>query len=619
MIDLTDYDICVDTISGMGYPPVRHNTRNMALQPGALMDNIKVRPRVITLRSVIHETDGRVAVHSDRKDLIDLIKSDAVASLQPFILRYNAMTTDDDPYADAVECYAYYDTGLEGRWQDKFREEFGLRMIAYDPFFYRMGESSQMLDAVDTFANSNYIMGRLNGQWDDIGNGTDDLVRNILLAPDGTLYVAGNFHNAGGAAAWHIAQYDPETNTWSQLGAGLNSEVWALALGPDGDLYAGGFFTDLQGGGLANANYIARWDGTAWNAMAAGFDSVCDDIAIGPDGTVYAVGGFTNGGALDYIAYWTGAAWAPLSADDLSGATNTIAIGLDGYIYVGGDFHDAGGVTCYHVAFWDGTAWNAMGPGLDDGLPYEITVGIDNKIYVGGNFVTTYDSSVTLNYIGVWNGESWAPLGVGMNGDVRSISIGPDGLMHVGGNFTEAGGIATPDKLARWNGSTWSHWDIDLPGAPRIWKVLVGAYNPVIPSLYDLYVGFTTSGTASAAGLATVSNNGSATSYPRIVISRTIGTTATLEFIRNETTGRILLIERDILDGETLTIDLTPGVKTATSNFSGNIIGSILPNTDFATFSLIPGDNVITCYVSVTGAPTIVAYMVWRNTHWSTD
>ena len=48
-------------------------------------------------------------------------------------------------------------------------------------------------------------------------------------------------------------------------GNGLNNTVYALAVAANGDVLVGGEFTDA--GGNANADRVARWDGTAWQAL----------------------------------------------------------------------------------------------------------------------------------------------------------------------------------------------------------------------------------------------------------------------------------------------------------------------------------------------------------------
>src|SRR3954468_12276281 len=57
----------------------------------------------------------------------------------------------------------------------------------------------------------------------------------------------------------------------------------------------------------------------------------------------------------------------------------------------------------------------------------------------------------------------WDHLGHGatattssLNGPVSALNTDNSGALYVGGNFTDAGGIAAADYVAKWNGTTWS-------------------------------------------------------------------------------------------------------------------------------------------------------------------
>ncbi|MGH2544285.1 MAG: delta-60 repeat domain-containing protein [Ardenticatenaceae bacterium] len=83
-----------------------------------------------------------------------------------------------------------------------------------------------------------------DGQWDDqfTVQGMDNWVQAIAAAPDGTLYVGGDFSSAGGGVANRIARWVGAS--WRSLGDGVTgdypSKIDALALASDGTLYVGG-------------------------------------------------------------------------------------------------------------------------------------------------------------------------------------------------------------------------------------------------------------------------------------------------------------------------------------------------------------------------------------------
>jgi len=55
----------------------------------------------------------------------------------------------------------------------------------------------------------------------------------------------------------------------------------------------------------------------------------------------------------------------------------------------------------------------------------------------------------------MWNGSAWSELAGGVTGSVvNSLAVRPDGMLVVGGNFTHAGGIPSPNA-AVWTGQNW--------------------------------------------------------------------------------------------------------------------------------------------------------------------
>ena len=81
-----------------------------------------------------------------------------------------------------------------------------------------------------------------------------------------------------------------------------------------------------------------------------------------------------------------------------------------------------------------------------------------------------------------WGGSAYESLITGLNGGVTCMAEGPDGKIYVGGNFTDAGGVTTADKLARWNPVT------------EEWESVVAAINNTVSTLSfnaegDLYIG----------------------------------------------------------------------------------------------------------------------------------
>jgi hypothetical protein len=368
------------------------------------------------------------------------------------------------------------------------------------------------------------------GSWSALGsNGAGDGALNERLAAlavsGADLYVGGNFTDAAGiAAADYVAKWDG--SNWSALGnngagvGALDGPVWALAVSGT-NTYVGGNFTDAAG--IATADFIAKWDGSNWSALgsngaAGALNGDVYALAVsGPD--LYVGGEFTDAADIleaDRVARWDGSRWSALGNKGRGiGVLDwgmVIALAVSGTdLYVGGSFFDAAGIaTADNIAMWDGSNWSALGSnGAGDGAlnnPVHALAVSGTDLYVGGGF-NNAAGIPTADGVARWNGSNWSALGSNGAGDgalngnyvyaalVFALAVSGSDL-YVGGVFTDAAGIATVDRIARWDGSNWSALGSNGAGD--------GALNDMVFALAiscsDLYVGgwFT-----NAAGIAT--------------------------------------------------------------------------------------------------------------------
>ena len=89
-------------------------------------------------------------------------------------------------------------------------------------------------------------------------------------------------------------------------------------------------------------------------------------------------------------------------------------------------------------------------PGVE-GKVTAVAVGENGDLYVGGDF--TNAGGMAAQQIARWDGRSWHALGDGINGEVMALAV--DGTdLYVGGNFEVAGGV-TANSIARWDGANW--------------------------------------------------------------------------------------------------------------------------------------------------------------------
>lgn len=618
-----EYGFFIQKIVGAGSAPKTLGVDSYALLPGGELNSVKVNTRDWTIVGTFY-AESEQKLHENIQALDTELQNSSYVGSQPYLIRFNGAKVQK-------EIASHYRGGLEGdlpayyeecRRQDgdkwikvlEWTTDASIQMQSPNPYWYEVGESAELLDTNDS-ATFDIVAARLRstGQWDELGPpdaaGTYTDVR-AIVEDDTYIYIGGDFENFNNIAnADYVARYNKQTGVWSALDTGVDDVVYALAIGPDGTLYAGGYFLNAGGGG---ANYIASWDGAAWGTLGVGMNNPVHALIFGLDGTLYACGQFTTagGGAALRIASWDGAAWAALGAG-LDGNAYALAVAPDGTLYVGGFFLNAGGAGANRIASWDGSSWSPLGSGLNANV-FSIVIDSNNILYVGGVFTTA--GGISANYIASWNGIAWSPLSSGMNSNVYYLAIGSDNTLYAGGIFTTAGGITLADRLARWNGSTWAHLDIDLPGTPTIYAIYASTRSdPVVAQNYDLWVGFTTTGTGYLAGLVTIDNEGNVPAYPKITYNRSGGTSATIATLRNERSGRTLLFDYALLDGETLTIDLHPTQKSITSSIFGNVPKAILSNSDFGSWVLKPNDNDVTSFVIVAGAPTVTAWLLWRD------
>ncbi|MCX6050326.1 MAG: hypothetical protein NT075_34960 [Chloroflexi bacterium] len=347
-----------------------------------------------------------------------------------------------------------------------------------------------LLGPSTAFAEFSHSQGEASPQaegdaaWDDRFGyvGAVGRITAIAEAPNGDVYVGGDFTKAGGLAINHIARWDGRS--WHALGDGLNGLPYQIAF--DGnDVYVVGEFTAA---GALTANQIARWDGAAWSNVGDG-SGAQDDYFGSPatgkintlviaDGKLFIGGNFVRIDQVpaNNVAEWDGNTWSALDRGmgkldfeekfTPEGEVKTLA--LDGAtLYAGGDFVLAGEATANGVAAWDGASWSALAGGVtrldgnstpESGIVSALVVN-NGLLYAGGWFTKAGGSAA--NYIASWDGNAWSALGVGVRPEpffseapISALAIS-NGALYVGGRFVNAGNQAIA-LIARWDGATWS-------------------------------------------------------------------------------------------------------------------------------------------------------------------
>lgn len=339
--------------------------------------------------------------------------------------------------------------------------------------------------------------------WHALGSGVNGYVADLLPLPNGDLLAGGFFITAGGLPVGKVARWDGAA--WHALGSGLdqttNADVRQLELAANGDVLVAGTFS-IAGGQPANG--LARWNGSAWTPiqvpfgngvsvvrelvggqllaapasasvqqvdqlhvggvggwqlLSPPFDSTIRSCVVLPNGELFAFGSFTRLGdtQLRGIARWTGSEWQPIRPG-FDAQIQAVVELEDGSLVVAGAFQRAPGLFANGLARFDGVAWSTFGTGLAAAPPSTLPQANAVLAVPGGGFVVagrfaSVDGVAVAN-IAQWNGVSWSSLGGGIPGTINALARAPNGDVYAGGFFQTAGGVPA-NHVARWDGSSW--------------------------------------------------------------------------------------------------------------------------------------------------------------------
>ncbi len=368
--------------------------------------------------------------------------------------------------------------------------------------------------ATSSFDDTRYLSRRIDGKLEPLYYHVNGKIHTVVRAPNGDIYIGGEFTRAGDAQATNIARWDG--TRWRGVGKfisgsnGVNGPVYAIAIAADGRVYAGGSFTKADGDLTVNniAVFAPPPSGIQipqWQALGSGTNGTVRSLALDQNQRLIAGGDFTQAGGntVNYVARWQNSQWNAIGSGT-NNSVRTLAVDSSGRIYAGGLFTTAGVVSANRIAFYDNN-WRPMGSGMNSVVT---TIAIDHQdqVYAGGGF-STADGN-TVNYIAKWDGSTWQALGKGILGQahmVRTIAFAPAGCIHVGGDFT-ASTDSPFNYAAVWDGSSWAAVGNQLNGAinamatDRYGNVFVGGDfdqiqpPPTGPSYSGFYQDNTTSG-----------------------------------------------------------------------------------------------------------------------------
>ncbi|MBS1613267.1 MAG: delta-60 repeat domain-containing protein, partial [Bacteroidetes bacterium] len=347
-------------------------------------------------------------------------------------------------------------------------------------------------------------VGKLDNRY-YINDGGNWSITKVLVLPDSSVLVGGNFSNFNGRPAKGLAKMGKDgTHDWSfgigQGISGTDANVESMARQADGKIIVAGTFTGF-GGNTCNRIVRLNADGSVDGSFVTGtgFNAPVMDVLVQPDSTILVAGQFSvyNGaytgstiarlmpnGSLDtsfhpYPSHWiysmarqddgkilvggiyqtTSKALRRLHADGSldttfnsggagpgAGPTNLsvykVGIVSGGRICITGAFPTYNGTPSSGIAILNpnGSPYSGFDPGTGFGhaQAWDFVEQADKKIVVVGNF--GYYNGVVTNRIARIDStgarDTAFALGSGFNDLCRGVALLPDGSLLAGGRFS---------------------------------------------------------------------------------------------------------------------------------------------------------------------------------------
>lgn len=608
--DLSD-DYRILQTSGLGMGPINLSWNDL-VTGGGIYEGYTSEQRTFGVSLSMNANTTIGGIMAKRKEIIDALRPDLVDE-QPLVIRAQGFDSSDAEATEPMDIVCVPFDGFTNLTESPILNQDVIMFQALDAYLPGAYQEGVELDFADSVTDADYIIQRdADGNWSGVGGGLSDEVNKIYEASDGKVYIGGAFTNAGDANGDGIVYWDG--SAFNSMGSGLgggNGIVYDIIEDAAGNIYAVGDFTD--GGGVSGADYIAKWNGSTWAKVgdASDFTDRIHCIAINSTGLIYVGGAFLNAHAnanADFLAKWTGSAWTNVG-NALNNVVYAIAIDKSDNVYIGGAFTNAGAIAeADYIARHDGSSYSALGDGLSAVVR---ALAFDNagNLYIGGNFENA-GSNGDADKIAKWTGTQYEALTPGYTvatSVVYSLDyIKISNSMYVSGlSWTSS---PAGSYVYVWNGSDWQDAEVALPGTPFV-------YSTCLASDGTLYIGFSTSGTATGAGVETATNNGGANVYPTIRVEGP----GTLYQIQNYTTGKQVTFESlALLTGEVATFDFNPDNLRFISTYRGRLDSYLSVGSDKASFHLQPGANELSMLMTGTDANTEVV-MYWTPRFWSLD
>lgn len=336
----------------------------------------------------------------------------------------------------------------------------------------------------------------------DPGSGVNNIVKSIASQPDGKIVIVGQFTTYNGMLQNRIARIntDGTLDTDFNIGTGASNDIYTVLLQSDGKILIGGqfgkynnivsrFFTRLNSNGSLDLSFNT----------GEGFDNIVLSIIQQPDDKILVGGAFTNynkntrnnvtrlntDGSIDNS--FNSSNW------NLS-LVYSLALTAEQKVLLSGNFSYFNINTFRKTLALlnkDGSLDTSFNKNTGaNGEIKSVAIQSDGKILIGGSFL--YFNDVKRLYLARLNTDGSLDLsfnqGKGIEGDVFSIVIQPDGKIIVAGKFLKYNDIWKPNIIRLNTDGSLDESFNSGNGTAYLWissvalqadgKIIIGGYFP---------------------------------------------------------------------------------------------------------------------------------------------
>ena len=603
IVNLKDFKFIVLASVGFGAPQLNTVSADYALG-GAQYQRSVIGARGATIAGAF-QADGLVDLKRQKAALYAALKPDAVSPQQPVRLVYQQRDIRDNTIGSPIYVDAVYTGGLEGNEANEHAEQAALGFRIHFPWAGVSGGDVAISTGGYTYASRVVYKDKLTGAWIDTnhpgGAGTfgDYLTSNITEDPlKRRLFVA----DSAEIRMWN-------GSAWSTIGtaAGGTAIVQAVLFAPDGNLYVAGDFTSISS---VSATRVAKWDGTNWTAMSTG-------VSTTGTGLTWTRGNVLLINATETIRRWTGSVWTTVlnvGAASIFGGTGpsigSVVVVPNGDIWMTTNVDQLGGLD-YKGFFRITWAQQQAGTrGIEETPPTlwaddqtgGMVVDRNGVLYVTGSFVTIGGSGVAYA-ARIFSDTNVSPFQAGSPPDANTFTgpfVASDGTIYMGGTGVtktfDDGRVFYSAGLYEASGfGQWKHGLITgiTRGEPSV-MALESTYGLVMWGYDWIEIPYRTTVVSS-----------SSTATP---ITYKITGPGYMIGLVNYTTGKTIRFEGlEVLSGEVITIVTGPSASII-SDRRGDLSTYVSAESNLYTFTIANGTNELgTLYNNVPGG-SIAAY-----------